>query len=80
MPEGDLGHGELDEADAAWAEMYGGDGGGVGFDMSGMQAALPAAPTTRLSPELTTFLSGNIEVKQGITRGPCSRGALRGRL
>ena len=59
MPDGEFGHGELDEADAAWAEMYGGDGGGGGFDMKGMQSALPApTPTTRLSPELTNFLSG----------------------
>jgi len=65
MPGNDFGGGELDEADAAWAEMYGGDGGGGGgggggrnFDMGGMQAALPTAPTTRLSPELTNFLSG----------------------
>lgn len=50
----DGGFDELSEADQAWAEMQ----GGGGFDMGGMQAALPAQPTTRLSPELTTFLSG----------------------
>mmetsp|Transcript_34563 Transcript_34563/g.50618 ORF Transcript_34563/g.50618 Transcript_34563/m.50618 type:complete len:494 (+) Transcript_34563:178-1659(+) len=59
---------DSNEADAAWAEMYGqqgGGGGGMGyapmggFDMGGMQQALPAAaPTTRLSSELTKFLSG----------------------
>jgi len=58
MPDGDYGD-DLNEADAAWAEMYGHDGGGGGaFDMGNMGAALPAAPTTRLSPELTQFLSG----------------------
>ncbi len=62
MPDGDYGD-DLNEADAAWAEMYGQDGGGGGggggtFDMGNMGAALPAAPNTRLSPELTQFLSG----------------------
>lgn len=61
---------DSNEADAAWAEMYGqqgGGGGGMGyapmggFDMGGMQQALPAAaPTTRLSSELTKFLSGKM--------------------
>ena len=47
---------------------YGGGGGGGGygggyvgsggFDMGAMHAALPSTPTTRLSAELTTFLSG----------------------
>lgn len=65
MPDGDS-YDDMSEADAAWAEMYGlqqgggGGGGGGGFDMGGMQVALPAAPTTRLSPELTNFLSGKI--------------------
>lgn len=60
MPEGESQFDDMSEADAAWAEMYGQQqgGGGGGFDMGGMQAALPAAPTTRLSPELTNFLSG----------------------
>ena len=49
MPEGESQFDDMSEADAAWAEMYGQQqgGGGGGFDMGGMQAALPAAPTTR---------------------------------
>jgi hypothetical protein len=59
MPGFDDEEDDFDEADAAWAEMH---GGGGAMNMGSMAAALPAAPTnrptTRLSPELTQFLSG----------------------
>jgi len=59
MPGFDDEEDDFDEADAAWAEMH---GGGGAMYMGSMAAALPASPTnrptTRLSPELTHFLSG----------------------